>query len=154
MTKRAHAYLSTTGTLPPPGKAKASRSKAETASVATSEGPSQGPEEAAAADPRSTPLPFETLATFYARTREYWAARASSAPGPGTAGGAAGGRGKALRTDGFGLARERWDAYKPVLEEVERILEHSGVERGDMTVLGAGGKGGGGGPGVESRNRR
>ena len=153
MSKRAQAYLSTTGTLAPAGKAKASKSKAETASVVTPEGPSQGPEAAAAADPHWTPLPFETLATFYARTRDYWAARASSAPG--TAGGAGGGgKGKALRTDGFGLARERWDAYKPVLEEVERILEHSGVERGDMMVLGAGGKGGGGGPGVESRNRR
>jgi len=55
-----------------------------------------------------------------------------------------------LRTDGFGLAKERWDEYKPVLEEVERILEQSGVERGEMTVGGMGG----GGPGLENRTRR
>ena len=107
-----------------------------------------------APDPQSTPLPFETLATFYARTREYWAtcarnaAVSSSAPG-----GSGAGKGKALRTDGFGLAKERWDEYKPMLEEVERILEQSGIERGEMTVVGVGGKGGGG-PGLESRNRR
>ena len=114
-------------------------------------------EAAPAVDPQSTPLPFETLATFYARTREYWATRArnaaASSSAPATAGGSGAGKGKALRTDGFGLAKERWDEYKPMLEEVERILEQSGVERGEMTVVGVGGKGGGG-PGLESRNRR
>ena len=165
MKKKAEAYLSATNTLPQPVKAKPSKSKAETSSVATSEPPTQesdaAPAVAVAVDPRSTPLPFETLATFYARTREYWATRAreaavASPSAPATAGGSGGsgaGKGKALRTDGFGLARERWDEYKPVLEEVEKILEQSGVERGDMAVVGAGGKGGGG-PGVESRNRR
>ena len=162
MTKKAQAYLSATGTLPQPVKAKASKSKAETSSVATSERPIEEPEATPAVDPQSTPLPFETLATFYARTREYWATRAREAApssgAPATARGSGAGKGKALRTDGFGLAKERWDEYKPVLEEVERILEQSGVERGDMVVVGAGagGKGGGGpgGPGVESRNRR
>jgi len=133
--------------------------------VVTSPPPNQGSglepgsesEAIPAVDPQFTPLPFETLATFYARTREYWAIRArdtaASSSAPGTAGGSGAGKGKALRTDGFGLAKERWDEYKPVLEEVERILEQSGVERGEMTVVGVGGKGGGG-PGVESRNRR
>ena len=164
--KKVQAYLSATKTLPLAVKAKAgkSKSKAEASSVATIEPTNQAPDAARAADPQSTPLPFETLTTFYARTRDYWAARAreaavSSASGacartPATAGSGAG-KGKALRTDGFGLAKESWDEYKPVLEEVERILAQSGVERADMAVVGAGGKGGGdGGPGVESRNRR
>ena len=119
--------------------------------------PEPEPEPTPAVDPQSTPLPFETLTTFYARTREYWATRArdaaASSSAPATAGGSGAGKGKALRTDGFGLAKERWDEYKPILEEVERILEQSGVERGEMTVVGVGGKGGGG-PGLESRNRR
>jgi hypothetical protein len=155
MKKKAQAYLSATKTLPQPVKAKGRKSKAETTPVVTSEPPNQESEATPAVDPQSTPLPFETLATFYARTREYWATRArdaaasSSAP----AGGSGAGKGKALRTDGFGLAKERWDEYKPILEEVERILEQSGVEKGEMTVVGVGGKGGGG-PGTESRNRR
>jgi Domain of unknown function (DUF4110) len=157
MKKKAQDYLSATKTLPLPAKAKSSKTKAETSSVATSEPLNQESEATPAVDPRSTPLPFETLATFYARTREYWATRARevavTSGVPATAGGSGAGKGKALRTDGFGLAKERWDEYKPILEEVERILEQSGVERGDMAVVGAGGKGGGG-PGVESRNRR
>ena len=155
MMKKAQAYLSATKTLPQPVKSKASKSKPETSSSAvTSEPPNRGSEATPAVDPQSTPLPFETLATFYGRTREYWATRAREAA-PATAGGsgAGKGKGKALRTDGFGLAKERWDEYKPILEEVERILEQSGVERGEMTVVGVGGKGGGG-PGLESRHRR
>lgn len=159
MKKKAEAYLSATKTLPRPVKAHDSKFKAETSLVVTSVAPNQENSESEATpavDPQSTPLPFETLATFYARTREYWATcarnAAASSSAPATAG-SGGGKGKALRTDGFGLAKERWDEYKPILEEVERILEQSGVERGEMTVVGVGGKGGGG-PGVESRNRR
>lgn len=156
MKRKAQAHLSTTKTLPQPAKAKASSSKAEASVVATSEPPNQEPGATPAVDPQSTPMPFETLATFYARTREYWATRAREAAAssiPTMAGGSGAGEGKALRTDGFGLAKGRWDEYKPILDEVERLLEQSGVERGDMTVVGTGGKGGSG-PGVESRNRR
>src|SRR5258706_1058099 len=161
MKKNAQAYLSATKTLPQPVREKESKSKAETSPVVTSAPPNQESSEseatpAPAVDPQSTPLPFETLATFYARTREYWATRArnvaASSSAPATAGGSSAGKGKALRTDGFGSAKERWDEHKPMLEGVEKILLQSGVERGGMTVVGVGGKGGGG-PGLENRNR-
>ncbi|KAF8815218.1 hypothetical protein BYT27DRAFT_7080582, partial [Phlegmacium glaucopus] len=67
-------------------------------------------------DIQSTPLPGETLATFYARSREYWTQKAH---------GNSDNQGKQLRRDGFTLAEERYTAYKPVLAEVEKILEEA-----------------------------
>jgi len=47
----------------------------------------------------STPLPGETLAMFYARSREYWAQKAHETSDN---------RGKLLRRDGFAIAEERY----------------------------------------------
>ncbi|KAF9779795.1 galactose oxidase [Thelephora terrestris] len=47
----------------------------------------------------STPLPGETLAVFYARSRDHWTQKAF---------GASDNRGKLLRRDGFALAEERY----------------------------------------------
>ncbi|QRV76349.1 kelch repeat-containing protein 3 [Ceratobasidium sp. AG-Ba] len=88
----------------------------------------------------STPLPGETLAAFYARSREYWAQKAHENSDN---------RGKMLRRDGFGLAEERYETYKPVLKEVERILSEAGLDAEEMKRVGAGGGTSGG-----SRNRR
>ncbi|CAE6457105.1 unnamed protein product [Rhizoctonia solani] len=87
----------------------------------------------------STPLPGETLAIFYARSREYWAQKAHENSDN---------RGKLLRRDGFTLAEERYETYKPVLKEVERILEEAGLDAEEIKRVGAGGTSGG------SRNRR
>ncbi|ESK87632.1 kelch domain-containing protein 4 [Moniliophthora roreri MCA 2997] len=73
----------------------------------------------------STPLPGETLAVFYARSREYWAQTALSTTSSDT-------RGKALRRDGFALAEERYEEYKPLLKEVEKILAEAGLDEEEM----------------------
>ncbi|CAE6469542.1 unnamed protein product [Rhizoctonia solani] len=88
----------------------------------------------------STPLPGETLAMFYARSREYWAQKAHESSDN---------RGKLLRRDGFALAEERYETYKPVLKEVERILEEAGLDAEEIKRVGAAGGTSGG-----SRNRR
>lgn len=96
-----------------------------------------------AEDVISTPEPGETLALFYARSREYWTQKAH---------GVSDNRGKQLRRDGFSFAEERYAEYKPILEEVERILAEAGLDEDEMRA-GAAQAGGGGGV-VSSRNRR
>ncbi|KAI0765888.1 hypothetical protein BD413DRAFT_481708 [Trametes elegans] len=90
----------------------------------------------------STPLPGETLAMFYARSREYWAQKAY---------GSSDSRGKQLRRDGFTLAEERYATYKPILEEVERILAEAGLDEEEMRTGAAAGPQTASG---QSRNRR
>jgi len=89
----------------------------------------------------STPLPGETLAAFYGRSREYWAQKARESSDN---------RGKLLRRDGFSLAEERYGTYKPILEEVERILAEAGLDEEEMKRASATGQVG---PG-QNRNRR
>ncbi|KAH9980749.1 hypothetical protein BJV74DRAFT_887573 [Russula compacta] len=116
----------------------------------------------------STPLPGETLAVFYARSRkfffgngrleatanekssqkrifvhlgEYWAQKARESSDN---------RGKLLRRDGFSLAEEHYGTYKPILEEVERILAEAGLDAEEMKRASATGQAGDG----QSRNRR
>ncbi|KIM21328.1 hypothetical protein M408DRAFT_333526 [Serendipita vermifera MAFF 305830] len=96
-------------------------------------------------DAHITPLPGETLSTFYARTKDHWASKARHEGGSDN-------RGKLLRRDGFTMAQERWEEYKPVLEEVEKILRESGLDDGGEVVM-TGGKTAGGSL-LESRNRR
>jgi len=95
-----------------------------------------------AEDVLSTPLPGETLAMFYARSREYWAGKAHASSDN---------RGKLLRRDGFALAEERYASYKPILEEVERILAEAGLDEEEMRRGAAAGPAGASG---QSRNRR
>ncbi|KAG6370868.1 galactose oxidase [Boletus reticuloceps] len=119
-----------------------------------------------AEDVISTPVPGETLAMFYSRSRmfplsispltetnvclsigEYWAQKAHQDL-------ASDNRGKQLRRDGFGLAEARyresvqywsgsWSShvllveYKPVLEEVEKILAEAGLDEDEMKMQGA-----------------
>ncbi|KAG5725207.1 Kelch domain-containing protein 4 [Termitomyces sp. T112] len=71
----------------------------------------------------STPLPGETLAMFYARSRDHWSAKAI---------GSSDNRGKELRRDGFALAEERYASYKPILEEIEKILAEAGLDEEEM----------------------
>ncbi|KAG6811499.1 hypothetical protein H0H92_007147 [Tricholoma furcatifolium] len=71
----------------------------------------------------STPLPGETLAMFYGRSREHWSAKAHEASEN---------RGKELRRHGFALAEERYASYKPILEEVEKILAEAGLDEEEM----------------------
>lgn len=92
-------------------------------------------------DVQSTPLPGETLAMFYARTREYWTGRAHNVSDN---------RGKSLRRDGFALAEERYIAYKPTLRQVEKILEEAGLDEDEMRK----GAAAGGMKVAQSRNRR
>ncbi|KAJ3974343.1 galactose oxidase [Lentinula raphanica] len=96
-------------------------------------------------DVLSTPLPGETLAMFYSRSREYWSQKAfNSGYGANEA------RGKHLRTVGFNLAEERYKEYKPILEEVEKRLAEAGLDEEEIRKSAAGG-------GVhtdKSRNRR
>lgn len=96
-----------------------------------------------AEDVISTPEPGETLALFYARSREYWTQKAH---------GVSDNRGKQLRRDGFSFAEERYAEYKPILEEVEKILAEAGLDEDEMKA-GAAQTGGGGGI-ASSRNRR
>ncbi|KAK0231789.1 galactose oxidase [Armillaria nabsnona] len=95
-----------------------------------------------AEDVISTPLPGETLAMFYSRSREYWAQKAHATSDS---------RGKQLRRDGFVLAEERYAEYKPILKEVEKILAEAGLDEEEMRKGAAAGPGAGGG---QSRNRR
>ncbi|PPQ75922.1 hypothetical protein CVT24_002504 [Panaeolus cyanescens] len=97
-----------------------------------------------AEDVQSTPLPGETLAMFYARSREYWTQKAV---------GNSDNRGKQLRRDGFAFAKERYAEYKPILEEVEKILAEAGLDEEEMRRGAAGGPQPAGGAG-QSRNRR
>ncbi|KAG1733380.1 uncharacterized protein EDB91DRAFT_1149256 [Suillus paluster] len=96
-----------------------------------------------AEDVISTPGPGETLAMFYARSREYWTQKAH---------GVSENRGKQLRRDGFSFAEERYAEYKPILEEVEKILSEAGLDEDEMRT-GAAQTGGCGGI-LSSRNRR
>ncbi|THU86834.1 hypothetical protein K435DRAFT_970138 [Dendrothele bispora CBS 962.96] len=89
----------------------------------------------------NTPLPGETLTLFYARSREYWTQKAY---------GMSGNKGKQLKREGFGLAEERYASYKPVLEEVEKILAEAGLDEEEMRK-GAAATGPGG---RQSRNKR
>ncbi|KAJ7632602.1 galactose oxidase [Roridomyces roridus] len=75
-------------------------------------------------DALSTPMPGETLAMFYARTRTHWAQKAHS--------GSSENQGKQLRRDGFALAEETYDNYKPILKEIEKILAEAGLDEQEM----------------------
>ncbi|SCV74046.1 BQ2448_6478 [Microbotryum intermedium] len=66
----------------------------------------------------STPQPGETLAKFFARSKEYWTRKAHESVG-------AGNRGKELRRDGFTLCEEAFQHYQPLLEELQRIQEQA-----------------------------
>ncbi|KIY73251.1 galactose oxidase [Cylindrobasidium torrendii FP15055 ss-10] len=92
----------------------------------------------------STPLPGETLAMFYARSREHWAQVAHTKRGNDS-------RGKELRRDGFALASERYAEYKPLLKEVEKILAEAGLDEDEMRRSAAAGPSG---ATQQSRNRR
>jgi hypothetical protein len=103
----------------------------------------------------ATPLPGDTLAVFYARTKDYWARKAHQAQedrqGRSENRGSEN-RAKLLRRDGFALAEERWAEYKPILEEVQRIIEEAGDDVSmSATKLGGGSHVAGT---SESRNRR
>ncbi|KAH7925051.1 galactose oxidase [Leucogyrophana mollusca] len=98
--------------------------------------------ERSAEDIISTPLPGETLAMFYARSREYWTQKAHNMSDN---------RGKLLRRDGFSLSEERYAAYKPILEEVEKILAEAGLDDEEIKMGTARDVAGGVG---QSRNRR
>ncbi|KAK7014875.1 kelch domain-containing protein 4 [Favolaschia claudopus] len=89
----------------------------------------------------STPLPGETLAMFYARSRTYWAQMAH---------GSTGNQAKQLRRDAFGLAESTYQTYKPILKEVEKILAEAGLDEEEMRQRAAGG----GVRAEQSRNRR
>lgn len=95
-----------------------------------------------AEDMISTPLPGETLAIFYARSREYWSQKAHESSDN---------RGKMLRRDGFALAEDRYAQYKPILEEIEKILAEAGLDEEEMRKGAAAGPAGLSG---QSRNRR
>ncbi|TFK23379.1 galactose oxidase [Coprinopsis marcescibilis] len=100
-------------------------------------------------DKLKTPLPGETLAVFFSRTRgEYWSQKAASVTEGDN-------RGKELRKIGFGLAESRYDEYKPRLQELEKILAEAGLDESQMRASSQGqGAGGGAGVGSQSRNRR
>ncbi len=76
-----------------------------------------------------------------AHTGEYWAQKARESSDN---------RGKLLRRDGFSLAEERYGAYKPILEEVEKILADAGLDEEEMKRASATGQAEVG----QSRNRR
>ena len=113
-------------------------------------------------DVLSTPLPGETLAMFYARSRDFWAQAAYARDKTDT-------RGKQLRRDGFVLAQEKYGArygqyvlvsgldtfssaeYKPVLLEVEKILTEAGLDEEEMRLSAAAGPLSGS---TQNRNRR
>ncbi|TFK53261.1 galactose oxidase [Heliocybe sulcata] len=95
-------------------------------------------------DVMSTPLPGETLAMFYARSREYWTGKAHSSSDN---------QGKMLRRDGFAMAQEKYEEYKPILKEVEKILAEAGLDEEEMRRSAAVAASGGASTG-QSRNRR
>jgi Domain of unknown function (DUF4110) len=73
---------------------------------------------------------------------EYWAQKARESSDN---------RGKLLRRDGFSLAEEHYGTYKPILEEVERILAEAGLDEEEMRRASAAGQVGAAG---QNRNRR
>ncbi|KWU46103.1 galactose oxidase, partial [Rhodotorula sp. JG-1b] len=89
----------------------------------------------------STPQAGESLAQFFARSKEYWTGKAHQQGGSAN-------RGKELRRDGFAMAEQRYDEYKPILEEIVRMQEQAGI---DAASARAGARAG---LGTESRNRR
>ena len=112
----------------------------------------------------STPQAGESLAQFFARSKEYWTGKAHEQGGSAN-------RGKELRRDGFAMAEQRYgasrvfrhgasffpdyvsnsvrtDEYKPILEEIVRMQEQAGI---DAASARAGARAG---LGTESRNRR
>ncbi|KAG9029721.1 hypothetical protein FRB95_004970 [Tulasnella sp. JGI-2019a] len=95
-----------------------------------------------AEDQISTPLPGESLAIFYARSKDYWAQKAHQTSDN---------KGKLLRRDGFGLAEDRYATYKPILDEVEKILAEAGLDDEELKRVGT--TGNALGPTV-NRNRR
>ena len=109
-------------------------------------------------DVLSTPLPGETVAHFYERTKTYWAAKALE-QAQATSDANANLRGKELRRDAFGVAKERYEEYRPLLREIEKIQEEAGLDREDMRRAAAAGSGGhlaaaAAATGIDSRNRR
>ncbi|GAA5911012.1 hypothetical protein JCM6882_006748 [Rhodosporidiobolus microsporus] len=88
----------------------------------------------------STPQVGESLAQFFSRSKDYWTGKAHGA--------GVGNRGKELRRDAFELAEQRYEEYKPVLEEIQRIQEAAGLEAAEMRTAQRAGLG------TESRNRR
>ncbi|KAG2018767.1 hypothetical protein CC2G_008160 [Coprinopsis cinerea AmutBmut pab1-1] len=94
----------------------------------------------------STPLPGETLAMFYARSRDYWTQKAMQQDEGDN-------QGKELRRVGFALAEERYESYKPLLEEVEKILAEAGLNEEEMRMSAQAGAAHMAGQG-QSRNRR
>ncbi|GAA5949051.1 hypothetical protein JCM21900_003188 [Sporobolomyces salmonicolor] len=94
-----------------------------------------------AEDILSTPQPGETLAAFFARSRQYWTQKAHESIG-------AGNRGKELRRDGFQLAEKAYEEYKPILDEILRIQEQAGLDAAEAKATQRSGLG------TESRNRR
>ncbi|KAH8824574.1 galactose oxidase [Flagelloscypha sp. PMI_526] len=83
----------------------------------------------------STPLPGEALNAFYARSKQHWASKAANATDN---------RGKMLRRDGFELAKERYEEYKPLLREIEKILAEAGLDEEEMKRSAQAGQGGSG----------
>ncbi|KAI0779197.1 galactose oxidase [Irpex lacteus] len=78
-------------------------------------------------DVMSTPLPGETLAKFYARSKEHWVKKAFS-----TTDDRGKEKGKMLRQLAFEMAKERYNEYKPILKEVEKILEEAGLDEEEI----------------------
>ncbi|GAA5846086.1 hypothetical protein JCM9279_004781 [Rhodotorula babjevae] len=93
-----------------------------------------------AEDVLSTPQPGESLAAFFARSKDLWTAKAHESSG--------GARGKELRRDGFALAEQRYEEYKPILEEIARLQEAAGAEAVAARASARAGLG------ADSRNRR
>ncbi|KAK4056837.1 Kelch repeat-containing protein 3 [Microbotryomycetes sp. JL221] len=88
----------------------------------------------------STPQPGETLASFFERSKVYFTQKAlEHQPSH---------KGKELRRDGFELAKEAYDKYLPLLEELIRIQEEAGLDADEAKA------GQRAGLGTESRNRR
>ena len=81
------------------------------------------------------------IMTHVAPTGQYWAQKARESSDN---------RGKLLRRDGFSLAEEHYGTYKPILEEVEKILAEAGLDEDEMKRASATGPAGTG----QSRNRR
>ncbi len=70
----------------------------------------------------STPLPGETLRLFFDRSREYWVMQSHQTSES---------RGKTLRREGFLLCEAKYEEYKPILREIERIQLEAEVEAAD-----------------------
>ncbi|KAM0787659.1 hypothetical protein ACM66B_003723 [Microbotryomycetes sp. NB124-2] len=93
-----------------------------------------------AEDILSTPQPGETLAQFFERSKEYFTQKAHEhQPAH---------KGKELRRDGFELAKDAYEKYLPLLEELIRIQEEAGLDADEAK------SGQRAGLGTDSRNRR